>query len=369
MDEGELFIRDASLKRGINGNVSVRVANSEGGTMPPGNVGRFATGVSYWQYQLHYGGPGYEYLGTVAGMGTGFTKLTGWSPGDESAWRDACRYALNRAKAGGWGPWYGAAHVGVGQWEGIDTSHPWDANAEIWDFERQGVGELRYNASQPPERQNQDWTCSIRSTAWALKSLGLPVDIGALQDEMVPRYVTPALGLLDGRGYGLAEVLTAHLPADWGPRVHVYERIDWPTLWAKAGTGPICLGLHGVYHWLNVAAPQSDGHLVSPNPAPKYPSAAPIGDVLIADEFGLYGPASAVWVDAAPLVTEPPATVTYSVGPGITEAMAAHGDVPGSDEVFIKSGTRDAWSEALALAGARYVWLPSAGRVIRYPPS
>jgi hypothetical protein len=223
-----------------------------------------------------------------------------------------------------------------------------------------------YNPSQPPERQVQDWVCSIRATAWTLKSLSLPVDIGALQDEMVPRYVTPALGLLDGRGYGLAEVLKAHLPAAWRERVHVYERIDWPTLWAKAGIGPICLGLHGAYHWLNIAAPQSDGTLVAPNPAPKYPASAPIGDVLTQDEFGLYGPVSAVWVDAAPLVAEPPVQ-PFAVGPGILAAMAAHGDVPGSDELYFKSATRDAWSEALAMSGTRYLWLPSAGRVIRYP--
>jgi hypothetical protein len=298
MDEGELFIRDAAARRGIDGDIAVRVANSEGGTMPPGNVGRFSTGWSFWQFQLHYGGPGYEQFGTVAGMGPGFTKLTGWQPGDERAWRDAARYALNRAKASGWGAWYGASAVGVGQWDGIDRGAPWDANAEVWDFERPIQGALIYNPSQPPERQVQDWTCSIRATAWVLKSLGLPVDIGALQDEMSPKYVTPEVGLLDGTGAGIAEVLRAHLPADWAPRVHVFERISWPELWSLAGQGPIALGLHGAYHWLDVAQQRADGDLDAPNPAPKYPAAAPIGDVLSAAEMTAWGPASAVWINA-----------------------------------------------------------------------
>jgi hypothetical protein len=369
--EIEGFVRSAALMRGIDPDIAVRVARSEGGVDEYAKRGTFATGSSWWPTQLHYGGTGtpYEYLGSVAGMGNGFSKLTGWAPGAEAAWRDAIRYGWNRAKASGWSAWYGAAAVGVAQWEGIDTSHPWDANAEIWDYEQTAPADLHYDASTPAERQVQDWTCSIRSTAWCLKSLGVPVDIGALQSEMVPRYVTPALGLLDGSGRGLAEVLRAHLPSSWAERVHVYERIDWATLWGKAGTGPIALGLHGAYHWINVAAPQSDGHLTSPNPAPKYPTAAPIGDVLTADEFGLYGPASAVWVDAAPLVTEPPPIVTYSVGQGILDAMTANGDVPGSDEIYMKSGSRDAWSEATALSGHRYLWLPSAGRVWRYPPS
>lgn len=369
--EIEGFVRSAALMRGIDPDIAVRVARSEGGVDEYAKRGTFATGSSWWPTQLHYGGVGtpYEYLGTVAGMGNGFSKLTGWAPGSEAAWRDAVRYGWNRAKASGWSQWYGAAAVGIGQWEGIDTTHPWDANAEVWDYEQTAPSDLAYNASQAPERQVQDWTCSIRSTAWTLKSLGLPVDIGALQSEMVPQYVTPELGLLDGTGHGIAEVLTAHLPSAWHERVRVYERIDWPTLWAQAGTGPICLGLHGAYHWINVAAAQNDGHLTAPNPAPKYPAAAPIGDVLTADEFGLYGPASAVWVDASPLVTEPPPLVTFSVGQGILDAMAAHGDVPGSDEVYLKAGTRDAYSEAAAQSGGRYLYLPSVGRVFYYPPS
>lgn len=370
--EIEGFVRSAAIMRGIDPDIAVRVARSEGGVDEYAKRGTFATGSSFWPTQLHYGGVGtpYEYLGTVAGMGNGFSKLTSWAPGAEAAWRDAIRYGWNRAKASGWSAWYGAAAVGVAQWEGIDRDHPWDANAEVWDYEASSRTDLAYNASQAPERQNQDWTCSIRSTAWALKSLGVPVDIGALQDEMVPRYVTPQLGLLDGRGYGIAEVLTAHLPAEWAPRVQVYERIDWPGLTGNAGTGPVCLGLHGAYHWINVAMSLPDGTLSSPNPAPKYPQGSPIGDVLTRDEFDHYGPVSAVWIDARGSPTpEPPAALTFSVGPGILEVMTAHGDVPGSDEVFIKHAGRDAWSEALAFSGTRYVWLPSAGRVVRYPPA
>ena len=307
MNEGESFIRDASAKRGITPDIAVKVAMSEGGTEPPGNVGKFDTGWSFWQYQLHYGGPGYEKYGTVAGMGTGFTKLTSWQPGDERAWRDSIRYALNRAKTSGWGAWYGAAHVGVGQWDGIDTAAPWDANAEVWDFERPIPGALIYNPMQPPERQVQSWVCSIRATAWMLKSLGLPVDIGALQDEMVPKYVNPDVGLLDGSGHGLAEVIRAHLPAAWSDRVHVFERISWDEVWSLAGKGPGAFGLHGAYHWLNFAQQRADGDLAAPNPAPKYPADAPIGDILSRAEFDRYGPVSAVWINAAPIVEpEPP---------------------------------------------------------------
>jgi hypothetical protein len=301
----EDFNREASLARGIDPDVSAKVWNAEGGLTEPARVGKFATGWSFWAPQLHYGGPGYEHFGTVAGMGNGFTKLTGWQPGDERAWRDALRYALNRVKAGGWGPWYGAAAVGVGQWDGIDRAKPWDPNAEVWDFELPTRNALIYNPGQPPERQVQDWVCSIRATAWMLKSLGLAVDIGALQDEMSPRYVTPEVGLLDARGYGIAEVLKAHLPAEWSNRVMVIERISWSELWSIAGSGPIALGLHTAYHWLNVARQRADGDLDAPNPAPKYPASDPIGDVLSASEFARWQPASAVWINAAAAAVVP----------------------------------------------------------------
>jgi hypothetical protein len=377
--EIEGFIRDAAAARGISGDIAIRVARSEGGVDEYAKRGTFATGSSWWAFQLHYGGPGYEYLGSTAGMGTGFTKLTGWGPGDEPAWRDACRYALNRAKASGWGAWYGAAHVGVAQWEGIDVNHPWDANAEAWDYEQPTSDGLVYNPSQPPERQNQDWTCSIRSTAWALKSLGLPVDIGDLQDEMTPRYVTPQLGLLDGRGYGLAEVLTAHLPPSYASRVHVYERIDWPMLSDRAGSGPICLGLHGAYHWLNVAALTTDGTLSAPNPAPKYPQGSPIGDVLTRDEFEHYGPVSAVWIDArGHATTEPPiepddpyAPWRATVGSGLLVMMEQDGVLPAQHaSTWLPLGVTPSEIEGCFGAnGVNYVWLLTTGAGYRHAPS
>jgi hypothetical protein len=324
MKEIEDFIRNAALIRGINPELAIRVAKSEGGVDEYAKRGTFATGSSWWSFQLHYGGPGYEYLGTVAGMGNGFTKLTGWQPGDPRAWRDAIRYALNRAKIGGWGAWYGAAAVGIGPWDGIDRAAPWDANAEVWDFEQPTSTAIIYDPSTPPERQVQSWVCSIRATAWMLKSLGLPVDIGALQDEMSPRYVTPAVGLLDGRGYGVAEVLRAHLPGDWQDRVHVFERISWPEFWSLAGTGPVALGLAGAYHWINVARQRTDGDLDAPNPAPKYPAEAPIGDVLSQAEFDRYGPASAVFVAAiAPAPPDPEPAPVLPTRSDVDDVIAA----------------------------------------------
>lgn len=65
-------------------------------------------------------------------------------------------------------------------------------------------------------------------------------------------------------------------------------------------------------------------------------------------------------------VTPPaPAPGSYSVGEGLLAAMTAHGDSPASNEVY----TADQWSEALGQSGARYTWIPSLGRVVRYDPA
>ena len=68
----EGYIRQAAAQRGIDPDVAVRVAQSEGGATEPARRGTFATGSSWWPFQLHYGGAGtpYEKYGTVAGWAT-----------------------------------------------------------------------------------------------------------------------------------------------------------------------------------------------------------------------------------------------------------------------------------------------------------
>ena len=70
--EVESYIRTAASSRGIDPETALRVVQSEGG-LEPNRTGTFATGSSWGPLQLHWGGKGYEHLGTVAGMGNTFT--------------------------------------------------------------------------------------------------------------------------------------------------------------------------------------------------------------------------------------------------------------------------------------------------------
>lgn len=113
----EGYIRNAAADRGIDPDVAVRVARSEG--LAPGvwqsNVVRNGKReTSYGPYQLLVGG----------GLGDKFARKYGVSPADPSSVYDQIDFALDEAAAGGWSPWYGAAKVGVGNRTGLENARP-----------------------------------------------------------------------------------------------------------------------------------------------------------------------------------------------------------------------------------------------------
>lgn len=281
MTEIEAFIRDAAQKRGINPDIAVKVAKSEGSVTDPAAHGDFETGDSWWPFQLHYGGPEYPQYGTVAGMGNGFTKLTGWQPGDPKAWRDSVRYALNRAKASGWSAWYGAAAVGVGPWDGIDRTHPWDANSEHWDFETGGgsVPKVTFNPDYPAVLQDDEFSCAPTSLTWAMRSVGrTPADNWIESDMIRLGYVTRELGLMNHTGAGIVEWLGLPDAIHYGPDGYGISNNTNPISWEQLVPEidphppyPILLGLPnwggaGAGHWAGVRG-FKEGRILLANPA------------------------------------------------------------------------------------------------------
>lgn len=109
----EAYIREVATQMGINPDVAVRVAKSEG--LAPGvwqsNLKRpdGSREKSYGPFQLYEGG----------GLGNKFKAMYGVSASDPSTWRQQVQFALGEAKKGGWTPWYGAKNAGIGQYEGI----------------------------------------------------------------------------------------------------------------------------------------------------------------------------------------------------------------------------------------------------------
>lgn len=115
------YIKDAASKRGIDPDVAVAVAMSEGLNSRSGPAGAFASDIvtkggkkeaSYGAYQLYTGG----------GLGNAFQKATGLNPADPANWAQTIDFALDAAAKGGWGPFHGAARVGIGRWDGLKGS-------------------------------------------------------------------------------------------------------------------------------------------------------------------------------------------------------------------------------------------------------
>ncbi len=67
--------------------------------------------------------------------------------------------------------------------------------------------------------------------------------------------------------------------------------------------------------------------------------------------------------------TPPAPTPQYAVGPGILAQMALNADDPATDEMYVKSGGRDMYSEAMGTSGAIYRYVFATNRTHRYDPA
>lgn len=115
----ERLIRESASRYGVNPNIAVKVARSEGlaGGVYQSNLSKGGMREpSYGPFQLLVGGPGTNY---PTGMGNDFIRQTGLDPRDPSTVPDQIDFAMRHAANNGWGAWYGAKKVGVGNRDGI----------------------------------------------------------------------------------------------------------------------------------------------------------------------------------------------------------------------------------------------------------
>ncbi len=118
----EDYIRSAAKKRGIDPDIAVRVAKSEGGLNNPVNQSNVTKNgrrePSYGPFQLLVGGGD---SGFPTGMGNDALRM-GIDPRDPNQWQRGVDFALDNAVKNGWGAWYGAKNVGIGNRQGIGNA-------------------------------------------------------------------------------------------------------------------------------------------------------------------------------------------------------------------------------------------------------
>jgi hypothetical protein len=116
------FIKQYSSAIGIDPDIALRVARSEGlgnGIWQSNAVSNGIREPSFGPFQLLKGGKG---TGFGTGLGNKFMAQTGLDPADPANWQQSTAFALDQAKASGWGAWYGAKGQGITGFMGIDQS-------------------------------------------------------------------------------------------------------------------------------------------------------------------------------------------------------------------------------------------------------
>ncbi|RWN30120.1 MAG: hypothetical protein EOR97_17255 [Mesorhizobium sp.] len=114
------MIREAAAREGIDPDIFLRVAKSEGGLSGFVQSNFMKNGIrepSFGPMQLLKGGPG---TGFPRGLGNAFQDQTGLDPADPANMQAGINFAAKTAKQDGWRQWYGAKAAGVSRWEGIN---------------------------------------------------------------------------------------------------------------------------------------------------------------------------------------------------------------------------------------------------------
>lgn len=130
-----------------------------------------------------------------------------------------------------------------------------------------GSNRFQFDPNTPTYYQRQDWTCSIGSVIWMLRSIGIDVTPDEAQDAMSPRYVNSDVGLLDASGAGIVAVLRDR----WGVKATAYPSLTFDQALELAGRVPLAIGGRnwggpGLGHWSAVRARNETG-LALANPA------------------------------------------------------------------------------------------------------
>jgi hypothetical protein len=113
-------IRAEALARGIDPNVAILVAEKEGlYAKPEEGYQSFVKKdgkreESFGPYQLYTGG----------GLGNEFQKVTGLNPRDPRTVPAQVEFSLDKAAAGGWGPWAGSRAAGLKSRSGLEGAKP-----------------------------------------------------------------------------------------------------------------------------------------------------------------------------------------------------------------------------------------------------
>lgn len=149
---------------------------------------------------------------------------------------------------------------------------------------------VTYNPDAVVDLQQDDWSCSVQSAQWLLRSLGRNPGDAWLEQQLVgPLYpgsiVTREHGLMDSSGKTLAAWMQREYGDEMGLTFEAKQNVTWEQVVALAGKQPIMLGGRTYNHWTGVRH-MANGGLELANPAPNWKG---VGSVMDQDEFAALG--------------------------------------------------------------------------------
>ena len=193
--EREAYVRAEAAKRGIDPDIAVRVAKSEG-------FGRYVgdKGTSFGDWQLHFKNniPGLS----NGGLGDVLMKRHKIDARDPSTWREQTQFALDEAAKGGWAPWHG--------WRG-------PARAGLSGARAIGITKTaEEQASRFPPVRSRDDLAKAAGTADVMYPLGW----GRRMDRQAPGIGDSMMGRAFGPG-GVAGAAAAPVKAEGSVNIHL----------------------------------------------------------------------------------------------------------------------------------------------------
>jgi hypothetical protein len=196
------LIREAAIRYHIDPNAALRVYGSEGRAGYTGDYDALGNPTSFGPFQLHYAGSGNQMGGK--GLGDAFTAATGLDARDQATVPQQVDFAMRNAAQGGWGPWHGAAKIGMGEWEGIKPGATPPAGAPV----QAGVGYIK--PVSPLEPQYATASGAMYPGSSDPKAIGT----GRIDASFAQGTAGPALSPTNiaGEGETPAPVVVANLP-------------------------------------------------------------------------------------------------------------------------------------------------------------
>lgn len=163
---------------------------------------------------------------------------------------------------------------------------------------------IPYNPDAPITPQPDDWSCAVRSSQWILRAVGRnPGDAWIVQHLLDEGIVTREHGLMDASGSTLAAWITREYGSEMGFTAASANPVTFDDVAAGAGVNPTLIGGRRWNHWAGVRRLNADGTLALANPSDGWMG---VGQTMSRAQFDALGPFSAVYIDRAGAVAEPP---------------------------------------------------------------